>query len=125
MTKFNFHHVETTCRKFCFTQKLNMLHVKLGVYRHWKRVMNCNTVYYGKPKEADYEPVLTRARHRAAIGCARDELESFATARSARIEAVVAATHLTAAVTALENVIGVVTTEDVLERIFSKFCVGK
>ncbi len=75
--------------------------------------------------QADYEPVLTRARHRAAIGCARDELESFATARSARIEAVVAATHLRAAVTALENVIGVVTTEDVLERIFSKFCVGK
>ena len=37
----------------------------------------------------------------------------------------VAATHLRAAVTALEDVIGLVTTDDVLDRVFSSFCVGK
>jgi tRNA modification GTPase len=40
-----------------------------------------------------------------------------------RIE--LAATHLRDAATALEDVIGVVTTEDLLGRVFSQFCVGK
>jgi tRNA U34 5-carboxymethylaminomethyl modifying GTPase MnmE/TrmE len=37
----------------------------------------------------------------------------------------VAATHLRAAVTALESVIGLVTPADVLARVFATFCVGK
>jgi tRNA modification GTPase len=37
----------------------------------------------------------------------------------------VAATHLRAAVMALEELIGAVDVEDVLERVFRSFCVGK
>jgi tRNA modification GTPase len=37
----------------------------------------------------------------------------------------VAATHLRTAVMALEELIGVVDVEDVLDRVFSSFCVGK
>jgi tRNA modification GTPase len=37
----------------------------------------------------------------------------------------VAATHLRAAVTALDDLIGAVTPDDVLERVFASFCVGK
>jgi tRNA modification GTPase len=33
--------------------------------------------------------------------------------------------HLRAAVSALEDVIGVVSTEDVLDRVFATFCIGK
>jgi tRNA modification GTPase len=76
-------------------------------------------------KQGDVEPVVTRERHRAALERARGEVEGFAEARRAGTEAAVAATHLRAAVTALEDVIGLVTTDDVLDRVFSSFCVGK
>jgi tRNA modification GTPase len=36
-----------------------------------------------------------------------------------------AATHLRAAVAALEELVGVVGVEDVLDRVFGSFCVGK
>jgi len=74
---------------------------------------------------ADLGPVLTRERHRAALAHARHELEAFRRARGDGLEAAVAATHLRSAVTALEGVIGVVTSDDVLARVFATFCVGK
>ncbi|HKI95081.1 MAG TPA: tRNA uridine-5-carboxymethylaminomethyl(34) synthesis GTPase MnmE [Gemmatimonadales bacterium] len=73
----------------------------------------------------DPAPVLTRERHRAALGRALEEMDQFAAARDAGIEGAVAATHLRAAVLALEDVIGLITTDDVLDRLFSSFCVGK
>ena len=73
----------------------------------------------------DVEPVVTRARHREALERALAELDCFATAREARVEAVGAATHLRAAVLALDDLIGVVTPDDVLDRVFATFCVGK
>jgi tRNA modification GTPase len=71
------------------------------------------------------EPVVTRARHRVALGRARDELDAFAAARAAGIDAAVAATHLRDAVAALDELIGAVTADDVLDRVFASFCVGK
>ena len=73
----------------------------------------------------DVEPVVTRARHRGALGRARVELDAFAAARAAGIDAVVAATHLRDAVAALDELIGAVTADDVLDRVFASFCVGK
>lgn len=81
--------------------------------------------FAGLAARVDVEPVLTRARHRAALARALAELEGFADARASGVEPVVAATHLRAAVTALEDVIGAVTSEDVLDRVFASFCVGK
>jgi tRNA modification GTPase len=71
------------------------------------------------------EPVLTRERHRLALERARDEVGAFREARRTGLDGVVAATHLRAAVSALEDVIGLVTTDDVLDRVFATFCVGK
>lgn len=79
----------------------------------------------GLGASADLAPVLTRERHRIALAHARRELEAFRDARLHGLEAAVAATHLRAAVTALEGVIGVVTSDDVLARVFATFCVGK
>lgn len=73
----------------------------------------------------ELDPAVTRARHRAALERARDEVREFRSAREAGVEAPMAATHLRAAVTALESVIGVVSAEDVLDRVFASFCVGK
>lgn len=75
--------------------------------------------------QADYEPLLTRARHRVALARASGELDEFESAIGSDLDIAIASTHILAAVSALEDVIGVVTTEDVLGRIFSDFCVGK
>jgi len=68
---------------------------------------------------------VTRARHRDALQRALAELDGFQAARAAGIEAAAAATHLHAAVLALDDLIGVVTPDDVLDRVFASFCVGK
>jgi tRNA modification GTPase len=81
--------------------------------------------FAGLASGGDVGPVVTRARHRDALQRAMREVEAFRDARTEGVEAVVAATHLRGAVTALEDVIGVITTDDVLDRVFATFCVGK
>jgi len=73
----------------------------------------------------DVEPVVTRARHRVALERALEELEAFWAAREGGVDAAAAATHLRAAVGTLDDLIGVVTADDVLDRVFASFCVGK
>ena len=73
----------------------------------------------------DVEPVVTRARHRTALAGALAELDAFQAARGAGVDAAATATHLRAAVGALDDLIGVVTPDDVLDRVFASFCVGK
>lgn len=73
----------------------------------------------------DVEPVVTRARHRAALEQAATELDAFQVARAEGVDAAAAATHLHTAVGALDDLIGVVTPDDVLDRVFASFCVGK
>jgi tRNA modification GTPase len=73
-------------------------------------------------------PLLTRERHRAAIALARSEVAAFQEAWSDgdhAVPVVVAAVHLRAAATALESLIGVIDVDDVLDRVFRTFCVGK
>jgi tRNA modification GTPase len=71
-------------------------------------------------------PILTRARHSKAIGTARSELEGFKQAWwEEKLPATIAAVHIRTAVSALEELIGAVDVEDVLDRVFSSFCVGK
>src|SRR3989449_97921 len=75
--------------------------------------------------QGDVEPVVTRARHRLALERALGEVDAFWAARQGGVDAAAAATHLRAAVGALDDLIGVVTPDDVLDRVFASFCVGK
>jgi len=71
-------------------------------------------------------PVLTRARHRRAVDEASQAVRSFRVLwADGGLPAPVAATHLRSATVALEDLIGVVGVEDILDRVFSNFCVGK
>lgn len=72
-------------------------------------------------------PRLTRERHQAAVRTAREELAAFGDAwdGGAGVPALVAAVHVRAAVAALDEVIGAVSLDDVLDRLFRDFCVGK
>lgn len=83
------------------------------------------TAFSALVAQGDIKPVVTRERHRVALERAADEVRRFAETRRAGLEGAVAATHLRAAVTALEDVVGVVTNDEVLDRVFSTFCVGK
>ncbi len=82
------------------------------------------SAHHGSP--APDLPLVTRARHQHALAAAREELDAFVRAWGDDVlPAPVAAVHLRAAVGALEAVIGAVDVEDVLDRVFGTFCVGK
>lgn len=71
-------------------------------------------------------PLVTRERQRFALASARAELAEFHAAfAERRVPAIVSAVHLREATRHLEELIGVVDVEDVLERVFATFCVGK
>lgn len=84
------------------------------------------TVDAAHPMPAEDQPIVTRARHAAALGAARAEVAAFIAAWDAdALPAPVAATHLRAAIAALEDLTGAIDVDDVLERVFRTFCVGK
>ncbi len=70
-------------------------------------------------------PVVTRRRHRRALERAVEELSAFERALANGIPAEVAATHLKPAETAVEDILGIVTLDEVLDRVFRDFCIGK
>jgi tRNA modification GTPase len=89
------------------------------------RAALAESAFTGLASTGTVEMALTRARHRVAVTTALEEIVGFREARSAGIEALVAASHLHAAAGALREVIGVVYADDVLARVFATFCVGK
>lgn len=84
---------------------------------------------------ADLEPALTRERHRTALARARTALAGAleqmggsgagAGGGAAVGDAVLAAHHVREATTALDELVGAVDVEQVLDRVFASFCVGK
>ena len=72
-------------------------------------------------------PVLTRERHRVALTKARVEIAAFLQncLNGFTLPATVAAVHLHSAQGYLEELVGVLDVDDVLDRVFSTFCVGK
>ncbi len=70
-------------------------------------------------------PLVTRRRQARAIRRALRDVEAFVKARDAGLSPEIAATHLLDAERALEELLGVVETEDVLDVVFSSFCIGK
>lgn len=74
---------------------------------------------------ADLEPLLTRERHRTALTRAQDALAASVPHLDRGGDAVLAAHHVREATTALDELLGMVDIEEVLDRVFGSFCVGK
>ena len=74
---------------------------------------------------ADLEPALTRARHREALSRAQDELAQAIPQLGRRGDPVLAAHHVREATAGLDELLGAVDIEEVLDRVFGSFCVGK
>ena len=73
----------------------------------------------------DDAPVLMRARQARGVRKAASEVREFVDSLGGGVPVEYAASHLKAAQTALEEVVGVVESEEVLDRLFSSFCIGK
>jgi tRNA modification GTPase len=73
----------------------------------------------------DLEPALTRERHRLALARAAEALEGARPHLAPTGDAVLAAHHVQQAVLALDALIGAIDVDDVLDRVFATFCVGK
>ena len=73
----------------------------------------------------DLEPALTRERHRTALLRARQALAEAMPQLGHDGDAVLAAPHVREATAALEELLGAIDVEEVMERVFGKFCVGK
>lgn len=71
--------------------------------------------------QASPAPAITRARHRSALSAAYDSLTCATEAPAPEL----AAEELRSAAAALGRILGVVDVEDVLDHIFSAFCIGK
>jgi tRNA modification GTPase len=79
--------------------------------------------YGGIPMDA---PILTRERQRFCVEQAREEMLAFSAAMGDEgLPVTVAAVHLRSAANALADVTGTIDVEDVLDRLFRTFCVGK
>ncbi|MER3422969.1 MAG: hypothetical protein C4293_06760 [Nitrospiraceae bacterium] len=78
---------------------------------------------------ADFEPgetaIVTRLRHRASLLKAGQALAKAAESAKANLSGEFIALDLRSAVDALGEITGAVSTEDILDRIFNEFCIGK
>jgi tRNA modification GTPase len=66
---------------------------------------------------------LTQARHRQSLEAAKGEIAAFLDGSSEAIE--LRAEDIRRAAHAIGRIIGRVDVEDVLDQIFSRFCIGK
>ena len=80
---------------------------------------------FGGVRDRGEMPVVTRARHVKCLQRAREDLQAFQATRRDGLPAEISGTHVQDATVALEEMLGAVTHEDVLDRVFSSFCVGK
>ncbi|MCX6129203.1 MAG: tRNA uridine-5-carboxymethylaminomethyl(34) synthesis GTPase MnmE [Proteobacteria bacterium] len=71
------------------------------------------------------QPFVSSARHMAALQVARGDLEAFFKAEAAGQYDELLAFELQNAARALSSILGKIDVEDVLDKIFSDFCVGK
>lgn len=74
---------------------------------------------------ADLEPMLSRERHRTGLTRAAAGLDAALPELTKGGDPVLGAHHLRDAVAALEELIGLVHPDEVLGRVFARFCVGK
>jgi len=70
-------------------------------------------------------PVLIRERQVEGVRRASGEIRDFARAIERGIPPEVASAHLKSAATATEELLGTIGADEVLDRVFSDFCIGK
>jgi tRNA modification GTPase len=84
-----------------------------------------NAVFSDRPPVSDSSIYIVNERHKQAILAAIDSLNLARKSEEQKLSGEFAAVDLRAAIDSLGSIIGKVTTEDILNDIFSNFCIGK
>lgn len=79
----------------------------------------------GSSLEASHSILVSRLRHKTALTQAKTELEHARQALACGLSSECLAVDLRMALTALGEVTGEVSSEDILDKIFREFCIGK
>ena len=82
-------------------------------------------VYGGLVRTGTSVPALTRARQSEAVQKARDQVVAFIAALDEGTPVAVASALLRPAETALEELLGLISTDEILDQVFREFCIGK
>ena len=82
-------------------------------------------VYGGLVRSGTSVPALTRTRQSEAVRSARDHVVAFIDALEEGTPVEVASALLRPAETALEELLGLLSTDEILDRVFREFCIGK
>jgi len=82
-------------------------------------------VYGGLARTGASVPALTRVRQSEAVRRARDHVVAFMRALEEDTPVAVASAQLRPAETALEELLGLISTDEILDRVFREFCIGK
>ncbi len=98
-------------------------HSGLGVQTLKNKIQDISDNFI-KPLQSDH-PVITTLRHKNAVECALKSLDSFFSAVSSGAYDEILAFELHQTAKELRSIIGEVSTEDILDKVFSSFCVGK
>lgn len=75
--------------------------------------------------QAEPDVAVTNVRHRSGLMRSAESLEQAAKALGSGLPPELAAVNLNEAREALEEIIGIVNNDDILERVFKNFCIGK
>ena len=81
--------------------------------------------FRGVVERRDEVPVVTTRRQAELLKNAEAELSDFADALKRGVPPEAASAHIRSAESALEDVLGVVASDEVLDRVFRDFCIGK
>ena len=78
-----------------------------------------------KGLDGSEEPVISALRHKTALEESLKELQEGLLSVNYKLSYEIASEHVKAAAAAVSSITGEIATEDVLDRIFSNFCIGK
>lgn len=82
-------------------------------------------VFGGVVENRNAVPVVTTRRQARCLEAAEAEVETFCAALAGGVPPEAASAHLKAAESSLEDVLGVVADDEVMDRVFRDFCIGK
>jgi tRNA modification GTPase len=88
---------------------------------HLKSILRSSLLNY----QAEPAVAVTNIRHRNDLVRSASSLQQAASALKSGLPPEIASVHLNESREALEETIGIVNNDDILERIFTKFCIGK
>ena len=99
--------------------------IKDGTGLEELRTLLPRIAYSGLLEVGAEAPVTPRRRQARALERAQVEIRAFVRALEEGVPVEMASTHLKSAETALEETVGIMSVEDVLDAVFREFCVGK